>query len=99
MYLELRDIIHVPDASKPFQFQMDLSEMEFYGQRPVSRPVFIEGRVTNHAGALVLEGSAASLLDLRWPSPGSRPPGWTACWPTGWRTRTRTASFSWRALG
>ncbi|MCI8869580.1 MAG: DUF177 domain-containing protein [Lawsonibacter sp.] len=65
MYLELRDIIHVPDASKPFQFQMDLSEMEFYGQRPVSRPVFIEGRVTNHAGALVLEGSAASLLDLR----------------------------------
>ena len=65
MYLELRDIIHVPDASKPFQFQMDLSQMEFYGQRPITRPVEIQGRVTNHAGALVLEGSASSLLDLQ----------------------------------
>ena len=64
MRLDLRDIIHVPDAQKSFQLQVDLSELEFYGRKPVTRPVLAEGRVTNHAGALVLEGTARSLLDL-----------------------------------
>ena len=64
MRLDLKDIIHTPDASKPFQFQMDLSDLDFYGQHPIVRPVLIQGRVTNHAGALVLEGTASSVLDL-----------------------------------
>ncbi|NBI67412.1 DUF177 domain-containing protein [Pseudoflavonifractor sp. 60] len=64
MRLELRDIIHVPDAKKAFQFQLDLSQEEFYGNRPIVRPVQVEGCVTNHAGALVLEGTACSVLDL-----------------------------------
>ena len=64
MRLELKDIIHVPDAKKTFQFQVDLSDLEFYGRKPITRPVLAEGSVTNHAGALVLEGAARSLLDL-----------------------------------
>ena len=64
MRLELKDIIHVPDAKKTFQFQVDLSDLEFYGRKPISRPVLAEGSVTNHAGALVLEGTARSVLDL-----------------------------------
>ena len=64
MRLELRDIIHVPDGTKSFQFQLDLSELEFYGSRPIVHPVQVEGRVTNHAGALVLEGTASSALEL-----------------------------------
>ena len=64
MRLDLRDIIHVPEASKPFRFQLDLSDLEFYGKHLISRPVQVEGSVTNHAGALVLEGKASSLLDL-----------------------------------
>ena len=64
MRLDLKNIIHVPEASKSFQFQMDLSEMEFYGKHLITRPVQVEGSVTNHAGALVLEGTASSLLDL-----------------------------------
>lgn len=64
MRLDLRNIIHVPEASKPFRFQMDLSDLEFYGKHLITRPVQIEGSVTNHAGALVLEGTASSLLDL-----------------------------------
>ena len=64
MRLHLRNIIHVPEASKPFRFQMDLSDLEFYGKHLITRPVQIEGSVTNHAGALVLEGTASSLLDL-----------------------------------
>ncbi|OUQ81602.1 DUF177 domain-containing protein [Flavonifractor sp. An100] len=64
MRLDLREIIHVPDAQKSFQLQLDLSDLEFYGRKPISRPVLAEGSVTNHAGALVLEGTARSLLDL-----------------------------------
>lgn len=64
MRLELRDIIHVPDAKKTFQFQLDLSDLDFYGRRPVVHPVLVEGSVTNHAGALVLEGTARSALEL-----------------------------------
>ena len=64
MRLDLKNIIHVPEASKSFQFQMDLSELEFYGKHLITRPVQVEGSVTNHAGALVLEGTASSLLDL-----------------------------------
>ena len=37
MRLELRDIIHVPDAKKTFQFQLDLSEQDFYGSKPERR--------------------------------------------------------------
>ena len=64
MRLDLRDIIHTPDAKKSFQFQLDLSDQDFYGRRPIVRPVLVQGRVTNHAGALVLEGTATSTLDL-----------------------------------
>ena len=65
MRLDLRDIIHVPDARKTFRFQLDLSGQDFFGARPIVHPVQAEGRVTNHAGALVLEGSARSLLELQ----------------------------------
>ena len=64
MLLELKDIIHVPDAKKTFQIQLDLSELDFFGQHPICRPVVAEGRVTNHAGALVLTGSIRTELDL-----------------------------------
>ena len=64
MRLDLRDIIHMPDARKDFQFQLDLSRMDFYGSNPIVHPVLAQGCVTNHAGALVLEGTASSTLEL-----------------------------------
>ena len=64
MRLDLRDIIHVPDGKKTFRFQLDLSQQDFYGSKPIVHPVQVEGSVTNHAGALVLEGTARSELDL-----------------------------------
>ena len=64
MRLDLRDIILVPDAEKSFQCQVDLSDLEFYGRKPIVRPVLAQGRVVNHAGALVLNGTARSELDL-----------------------------------
>ena len=54
MRLNLREIIHVPGASLPFEFQLDLSQEEFFGEHPIPRPV---------ADVLVLEGEARSLLD------------------------------------
>ena len=64
MRLDLRDVILVPDAEKSFQCQVDLSELEFYGRKPIVRPVLAQGSVVNHAGALVLNGTARSELDL-----------------------------------
>ena len=64
MRLDLRDVIHRPDAEKSFQYQLDLSQLDFYGRKPITRPVVAEGSVINHAGALVLNGTARSELGL-----------------------------------
>ena len=64
MRLDLRDIINTPDAEKSFELQVDLSDLDFFGRKPITQPGQAEGRVTNHAGALVLEGTIRSVLDL-----------------------------------
>jgi len=64
MRLDLREIVHTPGAVKTFAYPLDLSRLEFYGRFPIAHPVEVEGRVVNHAGALVLEGSARSRLEL-----------------------------------
>ena len=64
MRLNLKDIIHVPGAMRPFSFRLDLSDLEFGGARPIGRPVTVEGRVRNMAGALVLGAEAKTVLDL-----------------------------------
>ena len=64
MRLDLRSVINTPDAKKSFQLEVNLSHLDFFGQAPITHPVQAEGCVTNHAGALVLEGTARSVLDL-----------------------------------
>lgn len=64
MRLDLQDIIHTPDARKPFRYELDLSGLDFFGSRPIVHPVLVEGSVSNHAGALMLKGTARSLLEL-----------------------------------
>lgn len=63
MRLNLQPIIHVPGASLSFDFTLDLSGEEFFGEHPISRPVQVTGSVKNIADVLVLEGQASSLLD------------------------------------
>ena len=63
MRLNLREIIHVPGASVPFDFTMDLSKEEFFGEYPITRPVNVSGSVKNIADVLVLDGQASSVLD------------------------------------
>ena len=101
MRLDLRDVIHRPDAEKSFQYQLDLSQLDFYGRKPITRPVVAEGSVINHAGALVLNGTARSELDLVCDRCGKefsreRSSRWIVCWLRSWRTRTvRTRFFCW----
>lgn len=65
MRLDLRPILHVPGASAPFDFQLDLSRLDFYGVRPLQSPVHVAGAVRNRADALILTGEADGVLDLR----------------------------------
>lgn len=65
MRLDLRDIIHTPGASRDFGYELDLSLVELFGEKPFDRPVEISGTVRNMAGALELKGLAQSVLDVR----------------------------------
>ena len=62
MKLDLKDIILVPGAVLPFEFQMDLSDLEFGGETPIQEPVEVTGQVRNMAGALVLSARAHTTL-------------------------------------
>lgn len=64
MRLNLKDIIHVPGASVPFDFQLDFSNLEFNEENPVTEPVRVSGQVRNAADALILEGEAVTTLSL-----------------------------------
>ena len=64
MRLDLRNVIHIPDAKAPFQLQVDLSDLEFYGRKPIVRPVQAQGCVTNHPAVHVLQGTIPSELEL-----------------------------------
>ena len=64
MRFHLKEILHVPGASLPFESQFDLSDLDFYGERPFAHPIVIHGTVRNMAGALMLEGSADTTLEL-----------------------------------
>lgn len=64
MRLDLKNIIRTPGAELPFQFSMDLSDVEWNGEYPVSKPVDVTGSVRNMAGALVLTCQLSTVLDL-----------------------------------
>lgn len=65
MRLDLRDIIHIPGAQKPFGQSLDLSGWEHYGEKPFPQPIQVSGTVRNMAGALVLTGKAEGTLTTR----------------------------------
>ena len=63
MLLDVKSILHTPGKRLDFQFELDLSDVEFAGRYPVSRPVTVAGQVRNTADVLELELSARSQLD------------------------------------
>ena len=63
MLLNVKPILHNPGKRLDFQFELDLSDMEFSGRYPISRPVAVSGEVRNTAGILELSLNARSTLD------------------------------------
>ena len=63
MLIDVRPILHIPGKELNFQFELDLSDMEFGGRNPISRPVIVEGAVRNRAEVLYLELTAHTTLD------------------------------------
>lgn len=63
MRIDVRPILHTPGKELNFQFELDLSDMEFGGRTPISRPVIVEGGVRNRAEVLNLELTAHTVLD------------------------------------
>ena len=63
MILDVTSVLHTPGGRLPFQFSMDLSDMEFSGRHPVSHPVEVRGEVRNSADVLTLELTASTTLD------------------------------------
>lgn len=64
MKLDLKQIARVPGASLPFDFELDLSDFEWNGEKPVVNPIRVEGVVRNMAGAMLLEARLSSELSL-----------------------------------
>lgn len=62
MRLNVNKLLHTPDSKQDFRFELDLSDMEFGGATPVTEPVYVEGRVQNKAGILLLSLSAHTTL-------------------------------------
>lgn len=63
MLIDVRPILHTPGRRLDFRFELDLSDLEFDGRAPVSRPVAVEGEVRNTAELLELSLTARTTLD------------------------------------
>ena len=63
MLIDVKPILHTPGGERTFRFELDLSDMEFAGRYPISRPVIVEGVVRNRAELLSLELTAYTTLD------------------------------------
>ena len=63
MFVDIRPILHNPGKSLSFRFTLVLSDLEFDGRHPISRPVEVEGSARNTAGLLELDLSARTTLD------------------------------------
>ena len=63
MIIDVRPVLHTPGKRESFQFSMDLHDLDFFGRRPVSRPVEVRGEIRNSADVLTLSLTAETVLD------------------------------------
>ncbi len=64
MRLNLKDIILISGGSVPFDYQLDLTQLDFNGDHPVREPVKAVGEVRNTAGVLNLTATLTTNLHL-----------------------------------
>ena len=63
MFLDVKPILRAPGKRLDFQFELDLSDVDFSGRYPVSRSVAVTGTVRNSADVLTLTMNISSTLD------------------------------------
>ena len=63
MRFSVRSVLNTPGKSLPFQFEMDLSDVDFGGGCPAQEPVKVEGVVKNSADVLELSLVTRTTLD------------------------------------
>lgn len=62
MLLNVQRIINAPGERMDFQFELDLSDVDFGGLYPAQDPVVVTGDVRNTAGMLLLSFTAGTVL-------------------------------------
>ena len=62
MLVNVQKIINAPGERIEFQFDLDLSDVDFGGLYPAQNPVVVTGDVRNTAGMLLLQFTASSTL-------------------------------------
>ena len=62
MLLDVRKIVNAPGERMEFQFELDLSDVDFGGLYPAQEPVVVTGEVRNIAGMLLLSFTAEATL-------------------------------------
>lgn len=62
MFLNVNKLLHTPDAHQELRFELDLSDLDFGGSMPVSRPVVVDCRLRNKAGLLLCEMQMSTTL-------------------------------------
>ena len=62
MLLNVQRIINAPGERIDFQFELDLSDVDFGGLYPARNPVVVTGDVRNIAGMLLLSFTASTVL-------------------------------------
>lgn len=62
MLLRLSKIMDTPNSVVPFETALDLHDMQFGSNCPVSEPVAAKGSVKNTAGVLLLEAELKTVL-------------------------------------
>ena len=63
MLLDVRSILHTPGKRLEFQFELDLTDVEFFGRHPVTEAVEVQGEVRNTADILDLNLTTHTVLD------------------------------------
>ena len=63
MLIDVKSLLRTPGKQLDFQFELDLSDVEFADRYPISRPVRVEGEIRNTADILSLNMTARSTLD------------------------------------
>ena len=62
MRLNVNKLLHTPGSRQEIHFEMDLSDLEFGGTYPVTRPVVVDGQLRNQAGMLLCELQITTTL-------------------------------------